>query len=185
MARQRGFHQVRRSARRQTAWGVGPGGTAANTTISTSTALIMGSGAGPASDSITIARLRGEFTAWLSTTQAAAGGFAGAIGVGVVSLAAFNAGVASVPTPITEEDWDGWFYHRYFSLKSPGSLTGGAITDIDANTPIVASIRLEVDSKAMRKIDIQEVAYAAIEVVEVGTATMESSFNSRLLAMLP
>ena len=44
-----------------------------------------------------------------------------------------------------------------------------------------AALRFEIDSKAMRKQDIDEGFYAAIEVTEFGTADAQWAFNSRML----
>ena len=41
--------------------------------------------------------------------------------------------------------------------------------------------KIEVDSKAMRKFNADESIYGAIEVIEVGTATMQFAFCSRML----
>ena len=41
-----------------------------------------------------------------------------------------------------------------------------------------------IDSKAMRKIDAQEVIYACVEVVETGAAELRAMFDSRVLLML-
>ena len=45
---------------------------------------------------------------------------------------------------------------------------------------MTAALRFEVDSKAMRKQDINEGFYAAIEVTEFGTADAQWAFNSRM-----
>ena len=98
--------------------------------------------------------------------------------MGVVSAAAFAVGATAVPTPITEEAWDGWFYHRYFSILGSGAIATAPINSRSG------AVRIEVDSKAMRKLEVDMVLYAALEVTEVGVASMEFSFNSRLLVKL-
>jgi len=41
-----------------------------------------------------------------------------------------------------------------------------------------------VDTKAMRKIGLNEIVFAAIDTTLVGTASMRVFFNSRMLAKL-
>ncbi len=107
MARQ--FHRNRssRGVRRWTDWGpflteqfslgttaVQLGATAFTTTLGTTT----------------LARVHGQLLVYLATATSINDGFTGAIGFGKVQDEAFQAGVGSVPDPITEVDWDGWFY---------------------------------------------------------------------------
>ena len=49
---------------------------------------------------------------------------------------------------------------------------------------IASSLRLEVDSKAMRKFPVEMALYAVVEIVEVGTATINFHFDSRVLFKL-
>ena len=71
-------------------------------------------------------------------------------------------------TPIAEEGWDGWLWHSYFSVAGPlGS---------DA-----AHVRLEIDSKAMRKFDSFDTIFGATEVVESGTEVMSLIAQTRML----
>ena len=119
---------------------------------------------------------------YLTAATALGDGFHGAFGIAKATAAAVLAGVLSVPNPITEEAWDGWLYHRYFAVMAPGPIAAAtAAQETLQNAGNIASLRLEVDSKAMRKQDIDEAFYACIEVVEHGTATAEWLFNSRLL----
>ena len=165
-------------ARRQTTWAVGPGGTT-NTPISADSAAFVGAGIISLTDGQTIVRLRGQLAISISTATAVLDGFRGAFGIGVVSLPAFTAGIASVPTPLTEQDDDNWLYHQYFSV-----IAGSSAGETWANSGS-ASFRTEVDSKAMRKLGIDKVIYSAIEVVETGTSDLDVSFDSRVLVKLP
>ena len=113
----------------------------------------------------------------LITATGSLDGFRGAFGVGMASLPAFNAGIASVPTPITEESDENWLYHRYFTCIANIST--------EADFGLSAAIRVEVDGKAMRKFGQDLVFYAAVDAIEVGAAVMDVSFNSRLLFKLP
>ena len=178
-----------RSQRRKTSWQIGPqsGVNGAAVAISASQATLLNTVAVVLEDGLTLVRTRGEFTAFLRTSTAAGDGYHGAFGIGVATLAAVTAGVLSVPTPLTEEDWDGWLYHRYFGIFSGGPLaTATAAQQTDLVNPMSAAIRLEVDSKAMRKLETEMALFAAIEVVELGAAgIMEFSFNCRMLVKLP
>ena len=122
---------------------------------------------------------------FLLSASAAGHGFHGAFGIAKATSAAVLAGAASVPTPLTEEAWDGWLYHRYFSVFAPGAIAAAtAAQQMDGANGTIASLRLEVDSKAMRKQDVNEAMYACLEVVEVGTADMRWAFNCRQLYKL-
>jgi len=123
----------------------------------------------------TITRTRGHLFSIQRTAASAGDGFAGAIGIGIVSEAAFDGGITTVPTPITEMSWDGWLYHRVFQQFSPvatASIGSAAFVDFD------------VDSKAMRKMGANEVLYAVIEMVEIGAASIDVFFDSRVLFKL-
>ena len=174
MAHSRG--SIRRSQRRRTAWSVGTGGTGLISGAS-SQSVIAGSGLIPNQDGLTIVRTRGLFDWFLDGPGTADGdGYFGAFGIGIVTDAAFAAGITAIPTPITEQDWDGWFYHTFLSVHQPDVTFGGSPA---------AHQRIEVDSKAMRKIAVGETVVAVIEVVEIGTATFNAFWDSRQLAKLP
>ena len=169
--------------RRKTSWALGPksntdGATA--TTISTSIAVLGGVGAAAALDGITVVRLRGEFVFNLLTATAVGDGFFGAFGVGLARNPAFTAGAASVPMPIDEEFQENWLYHRYFACLANGQISAAGVS-LSGGQNGLASIRVEVDSKAMRKLNIGDTIYAAVQVTENATATANWSFNSRML----
>ena len=181
MVLRRGFaprgQLVNRSQRRKTAWVPGPGSTDA-LPISSSVASFVGGGVVAGVEALTVVRTRGELLITLVNATTVLDGFRGAFGIGVVSLPAFTAGIASVPTPIAEQDDENWLYHRYFTVFA-GS--GPSETFGNAGSPV---LRVEVDSKGMRKFGTDRVIYAAVEVVEVGTAILDVSFNSRMLVKL-
>ena len=160
--------------RRRKAWEEGPGGTA-STNYSGSSAQIVGAGANIIVDGLTLLRTRGEFEIFMTAATAIPDGFRGAFGIGIVTTAAFTAGVASIPTPIAEQDWDGWLFWRAFGVHA----------GLQPNSDGSGYLRFEVDSKAMRKLDLLETIVAVVEVVEVGTATATSHFDSRVLLALP
>ena len=101
-----------------------------------------------------------------------------------MTVDAFNAGSTAVPGPQSDESWDGWLWHRYFRLTSAGAIAGGAATDEDIAGIMGASLRVEVDSKAMRKVKDEEIVIAVVEVAEIGVATMWFQFITRGLFKL-
>jgi len=173
MANGRNVH--RRGPRRRTNWVSGPGSSAVVAYSTTSSAL-QSTIPGDAVAGSTILRIRGDYTFNLLTSSVAGDGFFGAFGIAVVTLASVNAGIAAVPTPLTEDNWDGWMFHKYFhALRGQATAAEGS-----------AAIHFEIDTKAMRKITDNDMVLAAItEVIEQGTATAEEAFNSRVLVALP
>ena len=109
------------------------------------------------------------------TAAAAGDGFFGAVGLGKVSEQAAGVGVTAVPSPMDEENWDGWLWHSYFDIRA---ITATIADGVNAG---IAYQRLVIDSKAMRKVDSADVIVGAISVVESGTATMEMNADSRQL----
>jgi len=164
-----------RGRSRRTEWFVGPGGTGVST-LTTSAASILGSGIITTFGEETVVRTRGLVDCSLISSTSAGDGYFGAVGIGLVSSAAFTAGATAVPTPINEQGWDGWLFHHFFSVHedSPDGQGSGS-----------AHHRFEIDSKAMRKVQEDETLYAAIEVVEIGTAVMNVFLDTRVLSKLP
>jgi len=153
-------------------WEDGVGGTA-RTQISASGAAFLGSGVAPTSLKLTLMRTRGFFDCFLNGAPTADGdGFHGAVGIGLVTRAAFDAGIASVPTPVTEMSWDGWLWHQVLSVH---------VGDISLAPTGTSFQRLDVDSKAMRKFDTDQILFAAIEVTEIGGATLDVFLDTRML----
>ena len=153
-------------ARRKVGWspGVASGANGSVQQIVSSSSVIFGTALAAQQDGLTVVRLRGVFVARLTTISGASAGFFGAIGIAKASSAAIAAGIASVPTPITEIGWDGWLYHTFIQLHGQTATAGDSVMD---------SVRIEVDSKAMRKLNNEESFYGAIEVTEVGTCVMD------------
>ena len=176
MARQRsGFSRTSHGSRRRTGWEEGPGGGTVNT-FSAPGVAILGIGQSALIDGLTLIRTRGILEIFMITATGAGDGFDGAVGIGVVTLLAFTVGVIAVPAPITEIEWEGWLWHQMFSYHTP---TAGSEGDP------AAALRIEIDSKAMRKVGSEEVIFACAEVIEAGTAVMEMWLASRLLFKLP
>ena len=181
----RGFSRgAFRSPARKTSWELGPGG-GAQQASSASEAIIVGAGVVAVEDGMTLVRLRGELLLYLRGAATIAGGFRGAFGIGIVEANAFGIGVTAVPTPITEEAWDGWLYHRYWNLFTPGArVTSNAADEENQGSAGASVLRVEVDSKAMRKLKTEDVIFAAIEHTEEGTCDLRVNFNSRTLVKL-
>ena len=178
MARSRGGTFPRTSvARRKTTWGLGPGGVAA-TNVTSSSSFFLGSFIVPITLGLTAIRLRGAFSWFLKSATSSGDGFQGAFGVGIATAAAINAGIASVPTPITELDEDMWLYHRIIGVHGNSAAEAEFLTG-------PATERFEVDSKAMRKFADGMGIYACMEVTEIGTGDANIFFDSRVLVKLP
>ena len=175
-----------RSVRRSTAWGIGTATAAVpgqSQGISATGAVLGLSAIAPSIEGETIIRTRGELLLVLTTASVAGAGFTGAFGIGIASSPAVAAGIGSLPTPIAEEGDENWLYHRYFSLVAGGVIDGTASTD--SEQPLSSVLRVEVDSKAMRKFPDGTTVYCALEATEAGVATMNWYFNSRTLVKLP
>ena len=176
MAHRRGFPQA--SRKRKTAWGVGPQEVDRTLTSSTSVLWSAGIVLSSAAPEATIVRIRGIMTATLEVVGAIGDGFFGAIGMGLVTSAAFAAGVGSVPTPITEEDWDGWMFHSYFDVRAVTATIADGVNAVG----VVA--RIPIDTKAMRIFREEMTLVGVTEVVESGAANVEMQGQTRVLLKL-
>ena len=96
----------------------------------------------PSIDQATIVRTRGQVVIKLGTYVADLS-ISGAYGVAIVSSDAFAAGIASIPGPFDDADWDGWYVWRSF---------GGHYEVKGGESSLLGSWHYEVDSKAMRRI---------------------------------
>jgi len=175
-----GFRRGRQSGqRRRTSWELGPGScTEANITGVGS--FFLGDAISPTLDGLTLARIRGRLSFLLTSVSAAGSGFCGAFGIGIATAAAVTAGAASLPTPITEQAWDGWLFWM------PIQLLGVTATIADGVNAAAVYQEMVVDTKAMRKMNIEDAVYAIVELeVEEDTAVMEARFDSRGLFFLP
>lgn len=100
-----------------------------------------------------------------SDQTAATEDFFGAFGMAVVSDQAVAAGVASIPTPITDLGSDLWFVHQMFA---GGVMAGG--TPVEGNPRV---FQYTIDSKAMRRVDVGE---DIVQVGEVDTGAGNGTF---------
>ena len=165
-------------SRRKSTWGFGGDSSAGTVAISAITGTILGTGAVALLEGLTIVRTRGEILMWLSAVGTAQDGISGALGLCIVSENAFAVGSTAVPHPITDIAWDGWYWWHAVNLFAPS--TTQATLD-----RVIASQRLEVDSKAMRKIKLSDTVALVWEgVTEVGVVTVNVRFALRQLAKL-
>ena len=174
MAQPRNFRFPQR-ARRATAWGVGPRAVA--TVINSMASIIWSTGIGITDDAATIVRMRGSIVLTLQTVTAITDHMRIGVGIGIVTTQAFNAGAASVPMPLAEQEWDGWMWHQYVHLQPVSAVEGG----VDA---VLSVVRLEIDSKAMRKMNNDERMYGALETEETGTVAATFAADTRVLVKL-
>ena len=146
----------------------------------------MGAGKGLVSNAVssttreTIVRIRGEIVLWLSLVTAIGDGFTNiGMGIGIVSADAFAAGASAVPGPTSDITWPGWMWN--FQM---GPLIGLSTTESE-NTGQLSMVRIPIDTKAMRKISLNEVVFGMVESgVEVGTAAVDFGMRTRSLYKL-
>ncbi len=159
-----------RHAKRKTVW-VGTA-TVARIAVASATKVIHSSFAPDdlAMLAPTVARVRGIFNVF-PTAFSVDLNWTGALGLCIVSDEAFAAGVASIPGPHNEDDWGGWIVHQYFG--------GHFDADVDGNT--LCDTMYTIDSKAMRKVEINE---TLVWVVQSTTGAFTIDLNARVLMML-
>ncbi len=172
--------QIRRP-KRSVVWGFGPDAdalavTAVGKTL-WSTGIVLA-----AELEATIVRTRG----WLNVTgtlfTSANDSMRGACGLAVVTNEAFAAGVASIPGPFNEPDWQGWFWHTYWHIVGTAAQSTGADIAINAQRGMQ---RIEIDSKAMRKWSAGDTVVGVLEVGnEIGTVGASVSADTRMLIKL-
>jgi len=177
VATSRGSHRVLPSRRRK-AWDAGIGQSGPQTVLSATGSLLVTAGVTPTIDGVTLLRIRGMLTMFIGSAAAALDGFSGAFGIGVVRDNAFAAGVSSCPVPLTNAGDSQWVFWEAFSIKSIGSA-------IDDAAGALALLRIPIDTKAMRKLNTEDTIYGAIQVVEVGTSTLNWHVDTRALLALP
>jgi len=174
----RGFIRGRTSGRRRAMeWDEGPLSTAVQSATVAGLFLI---GVGQAVlETLTIVRIRGELAVWLPLSTSVGDGWTTfSAGIGIVTADAFAVGATAMPGPATDADWKGWLWHH-----SGASLIGLETTEVGRGP--LSAVRIPIDTKAMRKVSLNEVVFGAVEfVTEVGTAQADFTMNSRLLAKL-
>ena len=120
----------------------------------------------------TITRVRGIISVALDSAAADID-VTGAIGFGIFGDSAFAAGVASLLTPYDEANWGGWFVHQYYTMR---------YELLDATGSLFSSIEFEIDSKAQRKLELQN---TMVVVAESNSGAVDISIQFRMLVLLP
>ena len=177
MARRRQFSRGT-GVRRLTGWSEGPGDFPTLQSITGASVGIVGQGAQSNSEGLTVVRIRGVIGLTLTAADAALSGFRGAFGICRVSENAFGIGVTAVPAPLTDRFWDGWMWHQHYYLMQAAvfsaQIAGGS-----------ALVTIPIDTKAMRKVPATDIIVLVGEHIESGTAVMNVTASTRLLAKLP
>ncbi len=160
-----------RGSKRQTEWDSLPFREIASSAVGST---LYSFGFVPVVSGLTIIRLRGELIV-SSLMNAATDAMQLATGIIMVSDEAFAAGVASIPSPVTDED-DDWMWHQWHSVQSGTLGAPGQGTEY----------RFIIDNKAMRKFPTGKTICAVTEViVEAGTVVVDTILNIRALIKLP
>ncbi len=128
-------------------------------------------------ESNTIARIRGHVVASQNTAAAANSMLLG-IGLIVVSENAFTVGgAASMPGPLTDINAS-WLWHNILAF---GPTQAGAVSD----NAITMNQRVEIDSKAMRKVGPDDALAFIWEGLQLrGSPTADGTVAVRVMSLL-
>ena len=160
--------------RRQVSWEIGPSGSIA-TSISANSLIPVA--AESVLDKLTVMRTRGSLLVQYATGDAAAEGFQWAFGMCIVTQNAFGIGVTAVPDPIADIAWEGWFVYETGVVKQVAATLDQA--------EIGAGQRIEIDSKAMRKLRITDNVVGVFATTAIGTpGQVRATLVSRILVAL-
>ena len=174
MAQRRGFPQGRGSVRRKTDWGFGPSTSGIVLSLSAAGTAVS-DGVTPGFGALTIVRTRGAYNIELNSSQGVAEGAQIALGLCKVTSEAFAVGATAIPDPVTDDDWDGWFWYQYVGFHRSAAATQIAID----NATFVYGV---IDSKAMRRVDVSEVVCFVMGLEEeISSVTATLTMKSRLL----
>ena len=137
------------------------------TGIITFGASLTGSIAGSVGLALTVAagtlvRTRGLIQASVTTSGAAANDIVGVFGIIIVSSEAFSAGLASLPTPLSDPERD-WVVWQPFGLYADATTPGEAATGANSITPF--------DSRGMRKMKTNDVMAPVFEAAQNDATT--------------
>ena len=123
----------------------------------------------------TLVRVRGEGAVYVTAIGASGAQAIVSVGLIKVTARALAAGVASLPTPGTDTGSD-WLWHKDVPLGVRGSL-GADSESLGAHVA-----RFEIDNKAMRKFEPNEVLVIVFEnVALVGTQSTQITVAMRFL----
>jgi len=161
-------------SRRKVTWSSGPEGLV---DISATGSFVFPTGAAAVLNDMTIVRTRGELLLTLSSASGAQLGFQYAAGICVVSENAAGVGATAIPAPLTDSFWDGWLWHREGNIQADATAT--LVNQLGCSVD-----RIQMDSKAMRKIHLTDVMVGVIEVIETGTCILRARMVTRVLTKL-
>ena len=167
MANRRPFVRGVRGPTRKTQWG-GLADQAYLTVASGGSTLISSTSfAAPA----TVVRNRG-MVAIKPSSYTADVSPVGAVGMGIVSQEALAVGVSAIPTPFSDADWGGWLMWRSFAYHFESITQAGVL---------LGTWNMEIDSKAMRKVEPNE---ALVFIAESQSGAFSIAETVRLLLLL-
>ena len=158
MARRRVFQRA--AARRRTSWE----GAQLNFTLTTgvqSQAAIVSEAILENVPNPTIVRIRGEVLVAVSASGAAGAVSEAVMGIKITTSSAFAAGGASVESPSTEIGGD-WIWWHTAPLRNDAAFTAG-------NDEGLLWARVPIDSKAMRKVKVNEVLIFVVHNVAIAS----------------
>ncbi len=115
----------------------------------------------------TLVRSRGMLTAAVQASGSNQNTIVGVLGIIVVSVEAFTAGLASIPTPITDSGRP-WVVWQPFGLYADGTTLGEAAT--------LSATSEAFDSRGMRKLKANDVLAVVFEACQ-GDATTGTIIN--------
>jgi len=175
MARRRIGSNFRRDfvQRRSSVWiPLAPG---QNSAGAASTAVVIGSlnAVALALRPFTVVRTRGSVL-FRSDQSAASESYGGGFGAAVVSDQAVAIGVTAVPTPVTDFDSDLWFMIEQFF---------GRFDFADATGSREVGRTMQIDSKAMRKVDQGQDIVIALETSSISSSMVLDSALRFLLKL--
>ena len=169
----RGF-QPRSRSRRTTDWGLGPADTGG--VLSASGKSLWETGTAPAQN-LTVVRTRGLIHLFLTGPVGVGDGYFGAVGIYLMTAAAFAIGVTAALSPLSESNSDMWLWHSFFDVRALNVTAGDKAVSAGA-----IHQRIEIDSKAMRKdFDPERVMVGVTAGQETGTAVLNWEAETRQL----
>ncbi len=109
-----------------------------------------------------VRRTRGQVIAEMATFSASTETATCAFGIGILPRTPTPT-AATIPGPLTEASWDGWFVHGMIVLSAPVlfTLTGSQSYQ-----------RTEIDSKGMRRVNQDDIIFVAFENASFSDVTV-------------
>ena len=111
----------------------------------------------------TIVRIRGRIDVMINPVGANNDDVRFGVGFALISARAFAAGSGSVHAPLTNSDWGGWIWWGTGILRQRSTYS-------EFSSPNAAQ-SLEIDSKAMRKVENDQVLVCATETLNGAGST--------------